>query len=87
MCRFELAVAKNILGSRLIWSMDYDLVANHVGLVVVKLHYGAAWIVLGCLQQILPLHGMARPDPHDRQQGRGQINLAAHLVVKTWLDV
>lgn len=87
LCRLELAVAENILGGRLVGGVDYDLVANHVSLIVVKLHYGAAWMVLGCLQQVLPLHGMTRLDAHHRQQSRGQIHLAGHFIVKTGLDV
>jgi len=42
LCWLELAVAENILGGRLAGGVDYDLVANHVSLIVVKLHYGAA---------------------------------------------
>lgn len=86
LCRLELAVAENILGGRLVGGVNYDLVANHVGLIV-SLHYGSAGIVLGRLQQVLPLHGMARLDPHDRQQGWGQVYLAGHFVVKTGFDV
>ena len=67
LCPLELAVAENILGGRLVGGVDYDLVANHVSLIVVKLHYGAAWMVLGRLQQVLPLHGMTQLDAHHRQ--------------------
>lgn len=87
LCGLELVIAENILDGRPVRGVDYDLVANHASLTVVELHYGSAGIILRRLQQVLPLHGVVRLDPHDRQEGRRQVYLAGHFIVKTRLDI